>query len=460
MCKILLSIIFSFLGFFCFFSESEGYVSIDVGQARIRESQVAIQPFIIKGSAGQTARQAGEVMFKALEQNFLSSGYFKLIDQEAFLETPGEKSFLPYPKDSNGFRWENWRLLNTDYLILGGYSVQNNLITLDIYLYHVPLRRRVFQKQYKGGLNLSEKIAHKASNDIVAKLTGKPGIFLTKLAVSRSTKGSKKELFMMDWNGNNIQQISFHRSIALAPAWSKDGNLLAYMAFLYRNSSKSRNGSLILYNRLNQTRQVISNRRGVHLGSDFLPDGKHILLSLFLGRANMDIARLSLKTGKLKPLTFGPSGTINVEPVAHPRGKNILFSSDRGGKIMIYSMNMNGRNIRPLTWRGSYNSTPQYSPDGQQVVFSGFSNGRFDIFIMNPDGSDLKRLTSFKKQNGRWANHESPSFSPDGRHIVFTSNRLSDFSQLYIMNIVNETVKRITFDSHNYKTPKWSPFLK
>ena len=77
---------------------------------------------------------------------------------------------------------------------------------------------------------------------------------------------------------------------------------------------------------------------------------------------------------------------------------------------MIYSMNSKGKNIRPLTWQGSYNSTPSYSPDGKQVVFSGRAGGRFDIFIMNSDGSGLRRLTSVKKLNNTWANNESPSF--------------------------------------------------
>ena len=172
----------------------------------------------------------------------------------------------------------------------------------------------------------------------------------------------------------------------------------------------------------------------------------------------MDIAKMSLTDGSIKPITFGPNNSINVEPVVHPNGKNILFSSDRGGKVMIYSMSINGKNIRPVTWQGTYNSTPDYSPDGKQVVFSGLAGGRFDIFIMNADGSQLSRLTSFKKMNNRWANHESPSFSPDGRYIVFTSNRTGKY-QLYIMNLLNSRTTRITMDSHNYKSPKWSPFL-
>ncbi|MDE0518414.1 MAG: translocation protein TolB [Oligoflexia bacterium] len=437
---------------------TKAYVSIDVGKAYIRESQMAIQPLVLSGPSSKPALEAGATIFSIIKDNLSSSSYFKLIEQEAFLEKPGEKKLEPYPEDPDGFIWKNWQLLNADYLVLSGYSFEENKIQLHLYLYHVPLKRKIFQKKYIADMKLVEKLSHKMCNDIISALTKKPGIFLTKIVAVRTMTGSKKELFIMNWNGKNKKQISFHNSTVLSPSWSKDGRHIAYTSFLYRKSTKRRNASLILYDRSTKTRRILSKKEGAHLGSDFIPGGKHILLSLFLGRGYMDIAKMSLKDGSIKAITFGPNRSINVEPVAHPKGKNILFSSDRGGKIMIYSMDMNGKNIRPVTWHGSYNSTPDYSPDGKEVVFSSFSSGRFDIFIMNPDGSNLRRLTSFQKPNGKWANNESPSFAPDGRHIVFTSNRTGR-NQLYIMNLLNFRTTRITTDMHNYKSPKWSPLL-
>ena len=421
---------------------------------------MAIQPLVLKGTSSPSRLRVGHTIFRIIQENLSDSGYFRLMEQEVFLEKPGEKGFEPYPKDPNGFIWKNWQLLNTDYLLLGGYSFNDNqVMTLDLYLYHVPLRRKVFQKKYTAGRGLVEKLSHTICNDIVQVLTGKPGIFLTKIVAVRSMEGSKKELFLMDWNGKNKKQISFHKSTVVSPSWSKNGNHIAYTAFLYRKSTKKRSGHLLLYNRLNKTRRIISRRRGEHLGSDFLPDGKHILLSMFLGRGYMDIAKISLVNGSITPITFGPNGSINVDPVVDSKGKTIVFSSDRGGGVMLYSMNINGKNIRPITWQGSYNSTPDYSPDGKKIVFSGRSKGRFDIFVMNADGSKLRRLTSAKKENGTWANNESPSFSPDGRYIVFTGNQTGKY-QLYIMNLSSFYTRPITSDSHNYKSPDWSSLLK
>ena len=449
-------LIFSLLYIF----NAQAYVYIDVGRAQIRQSQIALQPLILTGSTTPKIVQAGSLLFKTLQSNLSTLGMFKLISQEAFLESAGAKAFEPYPKDPNGFIWKNWQILNADYLILGKYQIvdDSNTLHVDMYLYSVPLKRKIFQKQYTSQLNTINTLAHTIGNDIAKSLTHKPGIFLTKIVASRSMSGTKKELFIMRWNGKDKKQISFHQSTVLSPSWSNNGRYIAYTAFLYSKRKKKRNAALILYNRLQNSRRILSNRLGENLGSDFLPDGKSMLASLFLNRGYMDIAKISLLNSSITPITSGPNGSINVEPVIHPNGKTVLFSSDRGGGVMLYSMNIDGGNIKRLTYQGSYNSTPDYSPDGKQVVFSGYSKGRSDIFIMNADGSNTRHLTSLKKKNNTWANNESPSFSPNGQFIVFSGNQTGKY-QLYIMNIASSQIQQITNDNYNYKSPKWSPFL-
>ena len=125
---------------------------------------------------------------------------------------------------------------------------------------------------------------------------------------------------------------------------------------------------------------------------------------------------------------------------------------------MIYIMSPTGKNVRQLTFAGHHNANPDWHPEKSEIVFSGLSQGRMDLFQISANGTGLKRLTSLKKRNGAWANCESPSYSPDGRFIVFNSN-ISGTYQLYVMNLEDLSVERITFDRYNYKSPKWSPYL-
>lgn len=470
------------ISFYLFSIHVSAYVSIDVGKAHIRQSQIALQPFVLKSQNSSPALpvlQAGAQLFKKLQHNLSAFGRFRLIDQQAFLENPGEKSLNPYPQDENGFIWKNWQLLNTDYLVMGKYHLVDDKgasskervsfwsrksnkasklkIEVECFLYHVPLRKKILHRQYVTDVQKLRQLANYISNDLIQRITGRPGFFLTKIVAVKNISKTKKELFLMDWDGSNPQQISFHHSVVLSPFWSPDGNNIAYTAFLYHRRHRLRNAALLLYDRNKKTRRIISNRSGANLGFDFFPTGHYILGSLML-KGNRNIVQISKKDGSIQPITSFMDGSINVEPTVHPQGREIAFSSDRGGKVMIYSINLYKKNIRRLTYQGSYNSTPDYSPDGQQLVFSGWDNGRTDVFIMNADGSHIRRLTSVKKADGKWANNESPCFSPDGQHIVFTSNQSGKY-QLYIMNILSYRIKKITNDVYGYRAPKWSPFL-
>ena len=447
---------FLFLSLFSFSSSGKFYVN--VGAAKIKKSSISISPFVLDAQNASYI-SIGKKMYDRLNSNLKISGYFKVLSSSSFIEKPSELAPIPFPKDLKGFRWGNWKLIGSDFLIFSNYSVNQNNINLRISFYNINLKRKVFVKKYSGLINSQKKLVDTVSDDIVRSLTGRKGIFQTKVLSVRTTSGTKKELFIMDWNGNNKERLTFHRSVVLSPAWHPKGGKIAYTAFVFNKKLKRRIATLFLYDRKTKLIQILSSQKGSNLGADFFPNGKEMLVTLTKGIGNMDIFKLNIKNSSLKALTKGPRRTINVEPVAHPKNNLIAFSSDRlGRKAMIYTMNRNGDRLKQITFAGHYNSAPSWSPLSNELVFSGQSRGRFDIFKIKANGSGLKRLTSLKKRDGRWANCESPSFSPDGRFIVFTSN-LSGNYQLYIMNLETNSIERITFDRHSYKTPRWSPYL-
>lgn len=440
-------------------SAQESGLYIKISDANFKKSLMAIPPFQFTGSptAAKDSIRIGKDLYDVFRNDMEVSGYFEFIKPEAFLEDTSKVGLKPAPGEPDGFKFESWKQIGTEFLVRVGYRVLGNEMTVDAYVYYVPQTKLVLGKTYKANINDVRSLGHRFANDVVKELTGQRGMFVSMLVVSRSTRPQEKEIFVMDWDGSNPKQISSHKAIAQSPTWSFDGKLIAYSAFAYHPNEKTRNIDLFTYDLATGRRFIVSYARGINSGAAFLPDNKNLLLTISNG-GNPDIYKIGLDGKNRVSLTQAKSGEMNVEPVVSPDGTKIAFSSTRGGRPMIYVMDIDGSNVKRLTFAGEYNSTPAWSPDGKKIAFAGLDKSHYDIFVMNADGTNMIRLTSAKKAGGSMADNEDPSFSPDGRHILFRSNRTGKY-QLYIVSVDGENERRITFDQHEYFKPRWSPFL-
>ncbi len=136
---------------------------------------------------------------------------------------------------------------------------------------------------------------------------------------------------------------------------------------------------------------------------------------------NLDIYSMYADGSELTNLTDNPAQDVN--PVWSPDGKRIAFESDRDGFRQIFVMNADGSNVIQLTndeadkWIGEpYNlSLNLWSPDGNKLIFSQKVPGQEKdmLYIMDDNGENKKPLLN---EEGRYV---SPSWSPDGKHIAF-----------------------------------------
>lgn len=434
-------------------------IFIDVGQAKLKRSLVALPPFQFFGSAKDLESiRAGQKILATLTNNLEVSGLFTFVKPEAYLEDPTQKGLRPVPVDPNGFNFKNWETIGTEFLVRVGYRVVAGKISLETYVYYVPKANLVLGRTYEGPISAARKLAHSFADDILQSLTGKKGFFNSKfVTVSTRSGGKSKEVFLMDWDGENVLQISKHNSIALSPAWSPKGNKIAYTAYEYHPKNKSRNPDLFMFDIPTGKRTLVSYRKGMNSGAAFAPDDKHIYLTLSQ-KGTPDIFKMTFDGTQVARLTDGPLNSMNVEPAVSADGTQIAFSSDRSGTPMVYTMSASGGNVTRKTFSGKFNSSPAWSPDGTKIAFAGFDKTHFDIFVMDSSGQNLKRLTSATKPNGKPASNEDPSFSPDGRFISYVSDRTGKF-QIYIIGVDGLNERRITLDNFDYTRPKWSPHL-
>ncbi len=458
--------VFATLLVLCVFSglpvyAEDSQIFIDVGQAQAKKSLIAFPPLQYIGSQSTNGAhlQAGQNLFRVMFNDLSVSNFFTFVQPEAFLEDPNKVGLKPAPGTPNGFNFANWKTVGAEFLVRAAYQVVAGELSMEIYVYHVPSTKLVLGKKYNGAASTYRVLAHTFANDLVKALTGKRGMFTTKIVASRQeTKApGPKEIFVLDWDGANVTKITDHRSLSLSPVWSTRGDKVAYTAYAFHKAQKVQNSDLFIYDIKSGKRLMVSYRKGMNSGAAFLPGDTHLLATLS-HEGNPDIYRMNVAGVELKALTHGPSRAMNVEPAVSPDGKQIAFSSDRAGRPNVFIMNVDGSSAKRITFAGKYNASPAWSPDGKTLAFAGFDADHFDIFTIALEGGGLKRLTDARKANGKASNNESPSWSPDGRQILFSSDR-TGHSQLYLVSPDGTGERRITDDNHNWDKPKWSPFL-
>jgi Tol biopolymer transport system component len=162
-----------------------------------------------------------------------------------------------------------------------------------------------------------------------------------------------------------------------------------------------------------------------------------------------------------------------------PDGKRIVFRSSRNGKLNLYLMDSDGKNVRQLTdgsWRDNF---PVFSPDGNTIAFSSDRDGpkdvrgnrTFDNYLLqlNPDGSPgaLQRISNHPGQDSH------PYFSPDGKWVSFSSERagINDeepvvqevvfapqmYGEVFIQRLSNGMTIRVTHNKWEEGTSFWLP---
>lgn len=414
--------------------EAQPNAYIAVGKAKTRKTVFAFPEI----QSDANTREAARAIRETATADLTFMDLFKFMDGRAFIEKPDAGLQV------GTFQNSDWTSIGAELVLKAKVTRTEASLTLDAYLTDVSGSKQLLGKRYLATPTEARSVAHTLANDVVTALTGSPGIFKTKIAMT-CEKGGKKEIFFMDFDGTNVRQLTRHRSIAFAPAWNPDGTRLAYSLFNPRRDH-TKNIDLFEFDFVTNRLRLLSNRTGMNSGAAYAPDGKGLALTMsFMG--NPELFLLDPAAGTITRLT--KSLGVDVDPTWSPDGSKLAFVSSRSGPAMVFTMNRDGSNPQRVTYAGQYNATPTWSARGNKLAFAGWLDGRFDLFIMNPDGSSIERLT---KNQG---NNEDPHFSPDGNFIVFSSDRTGS-KNVYVMNADGSYVKRLTFGLGNCTTPKWS----
>ena len=417
---------------FCAPTWAQLVVEITKGQAEA--IPIAVVPFSPPDAAAQTFDVA-----QLVGADLARSGRFKTTDRKDMVEQPHTGPAISF---------DDWRRLSNDYIVVGQVlSSGQDRFAITFELYNVLTRQRLLGFQItanKPGMRLA---SHQVADMVFEKILGIRGAFATHIAyISVLGKLPHRDyrLIVADADGENPHVVMQSGEPLMSPAWSPDGQNLAYVSFENRLPS--------VYVQVLKTgeRQRVSARAGVNQAPAWSPDGRKLALTLSTRDGNLDIYVMDVATQALTRITDDPG--IDTEPQWSKDGRSLYFTSDRAGGPQIYRVGIeSGDKPRRLTFQGSYNARPRLSPDESQLAFVTQEEGGYRIATMDLRGrGDVQVLTK-----GHF--DVSPSFAPNGAEIIYAS-RDRGRGVLALVSADGRVQERLVSSEGELQEPAWAPF--
>jgi TolB protein len=172
----------------------------------------------------------------------------------------------------------------------------------------------------------------------------------TRLAFASNRDGNA-EIYVMNRDGSNLRRITNHPAIDSTPTWSPTGGQIAF--------TSERGGSPGIY-------VVGIDGLGLRrISSDSYADRatwspaplNEIAYAARTG-PGYDVKVLNIASGQTRQITFGEGS--NESPAWAPNGRHLAFTSTRAGRTQVFSVDLDGKNVRQLTRDGN-NFYPNWS---------------------------------------------------------------------------------------------------
>ncbi len=392
---------------------------------------IGIVPFNYTGG-GPLSENVAAIVSDDLER----SGQFGPIAPE---------NMLSYPSLPQDVVFRDWRLLGSEYLVIGDISPTASGYQLVYSLFDVVSQKTILFNQpivvARDGLR---DMAHHVSDKVYEAITGIRGAFSTEIIyVEHQKKARNYRLMRADMDGARPKVLVTSKQPLLSPSWSPDGQSVAYVSF------ESGRPAIYIQNLATGQREKMTNFKGLNSAPSWSPDGKKLALVLSKD-GNPEIYTLDIATKRFTRVTkhFG----IDTEPRWTADGKGIIFTSNRGGKPQIYSVVLADGYPQRLTFEGDYNARAQLTPDGKSIIMVHRRNKVFHIATQELATGTVRILTTETDLD------ESPSIAPNGASLIYATKR-NGKGILASVSLDAGSKFALPSTSGDVREPSWSPYF-
>jgi TolB protein len=413
---------------------AQAVLQIDITQGVTDPIAVAVVPF-----ARAVPADGGFDVAAVVQRDLEGSGRFRAMARRDMLSQPARAADV---------QAASWHAAGNDYVVVGRVSADAaGALTVEFDLVNVLTGQRLGGQRITATQVTLRNAAHRVADFVYEKILGTRGAFATRIAyvaVDGQPPAQHFQLIVADADGENAKLVLDSHQPIMSPAWSADGQWLAYVSFENRLSA-----IYVQRVRTGERRQV-SARVGVNGAPAWSPDGTRLALTLSGSGGNLDIYVLELATQQLTRVTNNPA--IDTEPAWSLDGLSLYFTSDRGGGPQIYRVELTDpTRVLRVSFGTAYNARPRLSPDGRLLAFVTREDARFRIAVQDLSSNTVRPLSGGSLD-------ESPSFAPNGAMLIYASHE-GGRGALATVSVDGLVSQRLKSDQGDVREPVWGPFI-
>ena len=399
---------------------------LDITQGVRDAVPIAVVPF------GGQAEGAATDVAAVVANDLRMSGRFAPLER---------RDMVARPTAAAEIRYEDWRLLKSDFIVVG--RVEPDGVSFE--LHNVRTGASLLAQRLPSSEKGLRATAHRIADLVFERLTGIRGAFSTRIAyvaVDGKPPAQRYRLLVSDADGYNPRTVLESREPIMSPAWSPDGQNLAYVSF------EGKASAIYVQRLATGERRRVSARAGINGAPAWSPDGRKLALTLSRD-GNLDIYTLELATQTLTRVTSDDA--IDTEAEWSRDGQSLYFTSDRAGNAQVYRVALDeARRAERVTFTNGYNARPRVSPDGKELAMITLDRGGYRVGVMDLASRNLRVLTSSRQD-------DSPSFAPNGALVIYAT-REGGRGALAIASSDGAFQQRLSSDQGDVRDPAWQPF--